>query len=222
MKDWLNMIFCQQHLREVADSQSVNETLIGCGKHLNTILTSTETLNTSIELTLHQGLAEILVNVEQHNLTVTTSNAYLVIGNCLDSFNTLSANRLTEDEHLVFDLERAEVTRLSSGKQELLVWLRESHAGIVSDHSSCLHGFVFALAKCWIKRPQSKFLGSRNSELVARCISKLDIFNESTPTYAGNTIGKNLRSNLERGYDLSILSVPNKEFSVELITGRNE
>ena len=99
------MIFCQQHLGEIADSQSVDKTLIGCGEHLNAVLTSTETLDTSVELTLHQRLAEVLVNVEEHNLTVTTSNAYLVICNSLDSFNTLSANRLAEDEHLVLDLE---------------------------------------------------------------------------------------------------------------------
>ena len=122
----------------------------------------------------------------------------------MDSFNTLSTNRLTEHEHLVFDLERAEVTRLGSGKQEFFIRLREGHASVVSDHSSSLHGFVFALTESWVKRPEGKFLGARNGELVTLSVSELDILNESTPTDARNTISEDLRSDLERGHDLTI------------------
>lgn len=48
--------------------------------------------------------------MEEDDLTVTSSNAYFIISYSLNVLDSLSADRLREDEHLILDLEGAEVT----------------------------------------------------------------------------------------------------------------
>lgn len=57
--------------------------------------------------------------MEKHDLSITTTDTNLVISNCLNAFDTLSTDILSEDHDLVLDLETAEVTTLSTGKEEL-------------------------------------------------------------------------------------------------------
>jgi hypothetical protein len=57
---------------------------------------------------------EINRSFDQHGrgqFDISSTNTDLVIGNCLDASNTLSTNRLTENEHPIFDLIGAEVSR---------------------------------------------------------------------------------------------------------------
>jgi len=109
-------------------------------------------------LALHQRLAEVLVNVEKDHLTISTTNANLVVSNCLDILDALSTNGLRENKHFVLDLERAKITGLGSGKQKFLVWLRESQEGVVSHHGSCWQKLIFASALIRIQRPKGQFL----------------------------------------------------------------
>jgi hypothetical protein len=104
------MVLSKKHLCEVTDSKSIEETLICGSQHLHSILTCAKTLDTAIELSSHQALAEVLINMEQHNLSITTSNADFVMSYSLNAFDTHCANRLTENKHLVLDLERAELS----------------------------------------------------------------------------------------------------------------
>ena len=53
-------------------------------------------MNTSKDLSLKQGLAEVLINMEKYNLSIPTSNANLVISYSLDAFDTLSAYILSK------------------------------------------------------------------------------------------------------------------------------
>ena len=72
--------------------------------------------------------------MEQYDLTITTTNTYLVVGNSLDRFDTLSADRLTKNEHLIFDLIGTEITRFGSNEEEFLIWFGEGHASVISYH----------------------------------------------------------------------------------------
>jgi hypothetical protein len=56
--------------------------------------------------------------MEKDDLSITTTNANLIIGDCLNTFNSLSANILSKDHDLVLDLETAEITTLSTGKEK--------------------------------------------------------------------------------------------------------
>ena len=48
--------------------------------------------------------------MEEHDLSVTSTNANLVVGYRLNSLDTLCTDALREYEHLVFDLKTTEVT----------------------------------------------------------------------------------------------------------------
>jgi hypothetical protein len=84
--------------------------------------------------------------MKQYDLAITTAHAYFVISNCLDAFNTLSANILCEDQNLVFDLEAAEITTLCSGKQEFFCRLAEGETRIISHKGPSIN-------KLWLHLP---------------------------------------------------------------------
>ena len=77
--------------------------------------------------------------MEKHDLTVTTCDTYLIISNCLNTLDALSADILGEYKDLVLDLEAAEISTLCTSKQELLSWLAESEATVVSHKSSSVY-----------------------------------------------------------------------------------
>ena len=106
-----------------------------------------------MKLGLHKWLAEVLINVEQNNLAVTTTNTDLIVRHSLNGFDTLGTNWLTKNEHFVFDLVRTEISRFGSDKEEFLIWFGESHALVVSDHGSSLHHFVTGCPQISIKLP---------------------------------------------------------------------
>jgi len=58
------MIFSQEHLREVADSDSIHKTLAGSSKHLNSINAIAQSLDASKKLALKKRLTEVLINME--------------------------------------------------------------------------------------------------------------------------------------------------------------
>ena len=83
----------------------MEKTLTSSSQHLHSVRACAKALDGAIELDAHKGLAEVLVDVEKNHLTVSSTNADLVFGNCLDAFDSLGADRLSEDKHLVLDLE---------------------------------------------------------------------------------------------------------------------
>jgi hypothetical protein len=50
-----------------------------------------------MHLCLKEGLAEVLVYMEENYLTVSPTNAYLIAGNGLDGLDALSADILGKD-----------------------------------------------------------------------------------------------------------------------------
>ena len=80
--------------------------------------------------------------MEQDDLAISSTDADLVVSDCLDALDTLCTDRLTEDKHLVLHLIRAEISRGASNKHEFFIWLGESNALVVSYHSSSLHHLV--------------------------------------------------------------------------------
>jgi len=147
------MVFTKKHLREIADTNAMKETVACCCEHLDAVKTGWESNNASVELALKERLTEVLVYVEEDDLAITTSNADFVVSNCINLLNTLSADTLAKNEHLVFDLIRTEVSRGATNEHELFVGLGESDALVVSDHRTCLHDFIGALAKDWVELP---------------------------------------------------------------------
>ena len=77
--------------------------------------------------------------MEKHDLTFTTCDTYLIISNCLNTLDALSTNILGEYKDLVLDLEAAEISTLRTTKQELLCWLAESEATVVSHKSASVY-----------------------------------------------------------------------------------
>jgi len=61
-------------------------------------------LDASVKLALKQRLAEVLINMEEHDLTISSSNADFVVGYSFDALNSLGAHRLRKYKHLVFNL----------------------------------------------------------------------------------------------------------------------
>jgi hypothetical protein len=108
-------------------------------------------MDASENLCLKQCLTEVLVNVEQHNLSISTSNANLVVSYSLDTLNALSADILSENEELVFHLERAKVSTECTSEKEFLAWFAESKARVVSNKRSCVNELMCHLAICRIK-----------------------------------------------------------------------
>ena len=173
-------------------------------------------------MSLHERLAEVLVNMEQNNLTITTTNTDFIIGNNLETLDTLSAYWLGENKHLILNLEWAEVSWPGSSEQEFFIWFWECEACVVSYHCSSLDSLIFTGTKWWIKRPQSQFFRTCNSKLIAWSISKLNIFDISTPANSGNTIWEDSRRYLKRWNDITIWCVPDKELTIKLVTSWDE
>jgi hypothetical protein len=84
---------------------------LACGsKQLDSIATCAQTDDASVKLCLEKRLTEVLVHMKQHDLTISTTNADLVVSDGLNASNTLGAHRLAENKHLVFYLIGAKVT----------------------------------------------------------------------------------------------------------------
>lgn len=96
--------------------------------------------------------------MEKNNLAIATSNADLVIGDCLDALDALSADILGEDEEFVFDLEAAEVTTKGASVEELLTGLAEGKAAVVSQKCTCVYQLRLALSCGWVHLPQIQLL----------------------------------------------------------------
>ena len=81
-------------------------------------------------------MTEVLVYMEQNDLSITTTDTDFIISNCLNAFYSLSTNILGEDHNFIFNLEAAEITTLGSCKQEFFIRFAEDQAWIVTDISS--------------------------------------------------------------------------------------
>jgi hypothetical protein len=160
--------------------------------------------------------------MEEDNLSVATTDTYLVIGYRLDGFDTLGTHRLRKNKHLVFDLEAAEISGASSHEKELFTWLGEGHAGVVSHHRAGLHRGVLASALSWVEGPKRELLGSADSKLVAGGISQLNVLDKTSPAEGSDSIGEDLRGHLERGDDVSVGGVPDEHLAIKLIAGGNQ
>ena len=160
--------------------------------------------------------------MEEHDLAITSTDANFVVGYCLNIFNTLGTNRLRKNKHFVFNLERTEISRFSSCKQKLLVWLRESKTSVISHHGSSLHQLILARSLHWIQWPKSQLFGACNSKLIVSGVSQLYVLDKSTPSKRCNSIWEDLGSHLYGRDNMSIRSVPNKHFSIQLIACWNE
>ena len=121
--------------------------------------------------------------MEKNNLAVTTTHCNLVMSNSLYALNTLSTDTLGKNEHFVFDLVGAEISRSGTNEQKFFVWFGKGHAGVISYHGSSLHNIVICGALHSIQRPQGQFLGSSYGKLVVLCVPELDVLDESAPTY---------------------------------------
>lgn len=130
------MVLIQYHLRKVTDSNSVNKPFLGCSQQLNSVLTRTQPVHCSEELSLHESLAVVLVMVEKHHLAISTSHAQFVTGHRLDASHSLSAHVLSKNKHLILDLEAHEISRSGSSKQELFRWLRKGQTTVLSHISA--------------------------------------------------------------------------------------
>lgn len=216
------MVFSQQQVRKVANSDSVKESLARGSQHLYSIKASAQPNDATVELGLQQRLAEVLVDMEQDNLAIATSDADFVVGHCLDASNALGTDRLAKNEHSVFDLIGAEVTRGGPHEHEFFVGLGEGDALVVSDHGSGLHDLVSALAGQRVEGPKSQFFGAGDGKLIIGSVAQFDVFNEATETDSSDSVWENLGSHFERRDNVTILSVPDEQFSVQGITGRNQ
>ena len=127
------MVLTEEHFGEIRDPHPIDEPLISGSQDLNAILTRREPMNASKQLGLKQGLAELLIHMEEDDLSVTSSNADFISSDCLNALDTLSADILGKDKQLVFNLEAAEVSRLSTSKEKLLVILGEDQTTVISD-----------------------------------------------------------------------------------------
>jgi len=216
------MVLCKQHVREVAYSNSIKEALASGGQELNSVKTCAQPLDASIELGLKKRLAEVLINVEQDYLPVSSAYTDLVMCDSLNALDSLGTHRLTEDKHFVFDLVRAEVSRVTSYKHKFFVGLREGDALVISDHGSGLHHFVGTLALKRVKGPKSQFFRTGNCELVVGCISELDVFHETAEVHSGDAVWEDLASHLQGRDNMPVLRVPDEKFSVKRVAGGNE
>ena len=62
-------------------------------------------------LSFKERLAEVTVNMEEYNGSVSSTDCYFVVGYWDYAFDSLSANILSENEELVLYLEAAEISR---------------------------------------------------------------------------------------------------------------
>jgi len=51
-----------------------------------------------------------------------------------------------------------------------------------------------------------------------RSVSKLDVFNETTPAKSGDAVWEDLTGNFEGGNNVTIGGVPNEELAIERVT----
>mmetsp|Transcript_16438 Transcript_16438/g.27882 ORF Transcript_16438/g.27882 Transcript_16438/m.27882 type:complete len:382 (-) Transcript_16438:473-1618(-) len=219
---WLGVVLREQHLAEVADPDSIEEALVGGRQHLHAILTRAEALDRAVELRLHERLAEILVDVEEHDLAVAAAHADLVLGHRLDVLDALGADRLAEDEHLVLHLEATEVAGLGAREEELLVGLGEGEAGVVAHHGPGLHRLVLATAGHGVKRPEGQLFRAGDGELVVARVPQLYVLDEAAPADGGDAVGEDHGRDLEEGDDVAVPRVPDEQLPVELVARGDE
>jgi hypothetical protein len=179
-------------------------------------------LDASVKLALKQRLAEVLINMEEHDLTISSSNADFVVGYSFDALNSLGAHRLRKYKHLVFNLVWAEISWSTAYVQKLFVWLRESHALVISDHGIGLDKLVRALSMQGIKCPQSQLLRTSNCKLVPICVSELDVLDIATPTNWRNAVWEYLSRHFQGWNNMAVSSVPDEQFSIKLIACRDK
>ncbi len=91
------MVLAQEHLGEISHSQAVYEALVCGGQKLQAVKRSREGIHASEDCCFQEGLAEVLVYMEQDDLTVTPADANLVGCHSLDTFDALCANILGKD-----------------------------------------------------------------------------------------------------------------------------
>lgn len=156
--------------------------------------------------------------MEQHDLSITATHAYLIFRYCLYAFDALRAYVLREHQYLVLNLEAAEVSTWSSGKQELLSGFTESETCIVSYVCPRVYKLWLHWSIRGIQRPDVKFFCTTHRELIAGCITKLDIFLEAPPLYALWCFCVNSWKQLQLWDNESTLCVPDEQLAIKLVS----
>jgi len=134
---WFSVTFTKKHLWEITSSKAVNETLVGCCHQLNSLWVGTQTIDSTIVLYLKFDLSIVVCSFEEDDLTITTSNSYLVVWNGNEGLDSHGAEVNREHEDSVFDLETAKISRCCSSIEEVFLVLWECEASIVSNHHTC-------------------------------------------------------------------------------------
>lgn len=106
------MVLNQQHLREVVNSHTVNETSVSSGEELKTIGRSGKAVDSAKKLSPEQELGLVVRCREEEDLAVTATHNNTVNGDSADRLDALGARVDVESHGLVLDLEGEQVTGL--------------------------------------------------------------------------------------------------------------
>lgn len=120
------MVLAKKQFGEITDSYSIDESFVTSSKKLDAIIASCETSDAAKDLSLEQSLAERLIYMEQHHLSITSSNTDFIMSYGNYILDALSAYVLRKYEDSVFHLEAAEISTLCASEQKLLCRLGES------------------------------------------------------------------------------------------------
>lgn len=159
-------------------------------------------------------MTEVLINVEQNDLAISTAYTYFVIRNCLNAFDALGANILSEYHDFIFHLEAAEVTALSTCEKEFLCRFAEHQACVVANVCASVDQFGLNLTICGIEGPNVELLGSTHCELIVSCISQFDVLCVATPLDASGCLSVNGGDQVKFRNDETISRVPDIKFAI--------
>ena len=152
--------------------------------------------------------------MEQYDLAISTAYTYFVISNCLNAFDALGANVLCEYHDFIFNLEAAEVTTLSTCKQEFLSRFAEHQACVVANVCASVDEFGLNLTICGIEGPNVELLGSTHCELIVSCVSQFDVLCVATPLDASGCLSVNGGDQVKFRNDETISRVPDIKFAI--------
>jgi len=172
----------------------------------------------TVQLSSHHELWLVVCSGEKNDLAITTTNDNLVSSHSSDGLDALSASVDVESKRLIFNLEGKQITAIRTGKQVIFSVFAESHAGVVSHDSAGIDQVVVGLAGHWVQLPQSHLALSSNGELIVSGVSSLVIFGVATPGQALWRLTERRWNDSQRANNMSIRSVPNKEFSIENVS----
>lgn len=174
-------------------------------------------MNSAIQLSLKQQLGLDCRSVVNDYLAVATTYNDFVSRYSSDCFYAFCARVDIERKGLVFDLKRKQVAAFRACEEVLLAILAEGHAGVVSHYCSCVYEVRSSLPCNWVELPKSHFSLSCNCELVIRGVPSFVVLGHPSPSEARRGVSKHRRDDRERTNNVSVLSIPDKQFAVECV-----